>query len=156
MILGNMASAKYALDNSLPYIFRVHPKIEDSKDYEALSKLKDIVNKDYYKISNESYLDVISNLLKMYPNAYYSNENIGHFGLGLDTYSHSTSPIRRYADLINQRIIHDLFLQKPTLKRVKYWEKAVKDLCKQMNFLEELNKKYAQEYEKIKSLKKRG
>jgi ribonuclease R len=49
--------------------------------------------------------------LKKYKKAFYSIKDIGHFGLNLEYYTHFTSPIRRYPDLITHRILFD-FLNK--------------------------------------------
>lgn len=155
MILGNILPSKFCEENNLPYIYRVHPKIEDTKDYEALKELQNIVNNEYDTLSNENYLKVINTLIKMYPEAYYTKNNIGHFGLNLDVYSHSTSPIRRYADLINQRITHDLILQKPTDKKIKYWENKLDEICEHMNSLSKTIDSYTSDYEKIRRLEKK-
>ena len=48
---------------------------------------------------------VSENIIKNLPRARYDAKNTGHFALGFDEYAHSTSPIRRYADLVNQRQI---------------------------------------------------
>ena len=42
-------------------------------------------------------------MLKAQSKAYYGIKNIGHFGLGLNHYTHFTSPIRRYSDLLVHR-----------------------------------------------------
>lgn len=55
---------------------------------------------------NENDYPIISDIiLKALPRAHYSTYPTGHFGLGLDYYTHSTSPIRRYPDLKAQQII---------------------------------------------------
>jgi ribonuclease R len=55
--------------------------------------------------------------------ACYSNENVGHYGLGLSHYTHFTSPIRRYSDLVVQRL---LFETNPTMNLSEIAEKCSK------------------------------
>ena len=73
----------YLLDN----INNVLEELNNSKEDERLKKLLNI------------------SILRILPLAIYSPENVGHFGLASDCYSHFTSPIRRYADLVVHRII---------------------------------------------------
>ena len=49
--------------------------------------------------------------LKTQSKAFYSFENFGHFGLGLDYYTHFTSPIRRYSDLRVHRDVLDFIFE---------------------------------------------
>lgn len=56
--------------------------------------------------------------------AVYSTDNIGHYGLGFDTYSHFTSPIRRYADVLAHRILQDFLDNGKRMNKSKLEELA--------------------------------
>ncbi len=117
MIKANevVASRIYFLE--LPFIYRVHDEPNDLKlnSFKQLSnslgykKLKTKTNskqlQDFLSSieDEDSYLKTI--LLKSMAKAIYDVENIGHYGLASDCYTHFTSPIRRYPDLIVHRLI---------------------------------------------------
>lgn len=101
-------------------IFRIHeaPSYDNFKYFYDLAKslgfvlpakpqLKDLQNL-FIKAKNTKYLHLLSlYFIRNLRLAYYSTENVGHFGLALTHYTHFTSPIRRYSDLIIQRILFD-------------------------------------------------
>jgi len=64
--------------------------------------------------------------------AAYDIENIGHYGLSFEYYSHFTSPIRRYADLL----IHRILLEELTDKKHYYKEEKLQDICKHISKME--------------------
>lgn len=118
MIASNEASIDL-LTNECEYgIYRVHAKpapkkIEDfvkfmsSLGYSTKGKFNysDISNKNIQMILNEIKgvrdEDILSRkLLRSMQKAVYSTDNIGHFGLGSKKYTHETSPIRRFSDLL--------------------------------------------------------
>ncbi|MFW6270038.1 MAG: RNB domain-containing ribonuclease, partial [Bacillota bacterium] len=111
----------------VPFIYRVH----DQPDLESMMSFNEFIhNFGYYikgvrngvhprelqeileKIKGEPEEKVISTvLLQSMKKAVYSEENIGHFGLALDFYTHFTSPIRRYPDLMIHRIIKEVIVR---------------------------------------------
>ncbi|MDD5405594.1 MAG: VacB/RNase II family 3'-5' exoribonuclease [Sulfurovaceae bacterium] len=118
MLLANQAAAKrFTGEND--GIFRVHEPPQLSKIEELLGKLATIgLYVDQYEdapsciraIQKEALVmgiasEVDNMIIKSLKQASYSPENIGHFGLGFSHYSHFTSPIRRYSDLILHRLI---------------------------------------------------
>ena len=60
---------------------------------------------------------LMTNLIKCMSHAYYSTNNIGHYGTGFEVIIHFTSPIRRLADDTNSRIIDDCYFEKDLKKR---------------------------------------
>ena len=152
MILTNMLTALIFSEKGLPFMYRVHPNIKDTKDYESLKFLEEMVNNEFANTNTKAYLKIIESLINLYPKAYYSTDNIGHFGIGVQYYSHSTSPIRRYADLVVQRLIHDLIFEYPTDKKIIHWEEQLTGLCEHLNTQSEINYSYQCEYEKLKKL----
>jgi ribonuclease R len=89
----------------------------------ALQKLlTDVHGKDEENVINEV---AIRSMAK----AVYSDENVGHFGLGFQHYTHFTSPIRRYPDLIVHRLLHE-YATGMSLKRRAHYAAALPDICK--------------------------
>jgi len=95
MIYTNYQVAKWFSAHNLPFIYRCH-KI-DEMDQNYLTALKESIESNQ---SNAKIVRTINILKNQYPRAYYSLSNKGHQGLGIPYYSHDTSPLRRYADII--------------------------------------------------------
>ena len=118
MIAANVAAADFLLGKKMPGIYRVHEPPSEDK----LEELKTLLKISGYSLHTgsgikaahfnrilkevegkpEAYLVNIS-ILRSQMQAYYCEENLGHFGLSLQKYGHFTSPIRRYADLVVHR-----------------------------------------------------
>ncbi|GAB4534147.1 MAG: ribonuclease R [Thermodesulfovibrionia bacterium] len=124
MISANEAVASFLQDKGVTSIYRVHERPDPSK----IEELKPIFNAFGLRINKighhlfhsilrqvkgmpaETLLNII--LLRSLKQARYSTENIGHFGLASDCYTHFTSPIRRYPDLVVHRILKDVLNKK--------------------------------------------
>lgn len=125
MLLANETIAAGAAKAKVPFIYRVHEAPDEAK-IEALAafaatfgyRLKtrgDIGPADLQRVLDqargrpeEGLLSMI--VLRSMKQARYSTENLGHFGLAARSYTHFTSPIRRYPDLIVHRIAGSLFI----------------------------------------------
>lgn len=118
MILANVSAAKALSEKNIPALFRVHEKPLIEKVTLLLNTLStmgiDTANatkKDpcFFNAILEKTKDtptrflVQDMVLRTQAQAVYRPENTGHFGLNLEYYTHFTSPIRRYADLVVHR-----------------------------------------------------
>ncbi len=132
MLLANTCAAKFALEHELPALYRNHDRPDEEKATRLANYVKTFglsfptqepTHADYQRIikATAERVDAISihsMLLRSMMQANYSPDNIGHFGLAYDEYSHFTSPIRRYPDLMLHRAIKDKVCQqkpKPTI-----------------------------------------
>ena len=130
MLLANKSVAKTLSESSWANVYRVHdtPNMEklnslvgvcktfgyDIEIYDDSTKIKKSLNSLLKEIKDTPEENMIETLVtRCMSKATYTIKNIGHYGLGFTHYSHFTSPIRRYPDLITHRILLD-FLDKKT------------------------------------------
>lgn len=98
MVLANQKVAEFAHAAKLPFLYRNF--IGSLGEYDAQSLYE--LTKQEDKFENAKRVAEILALQR----AVYSTDRVAHTALGLESYCHFTSPIRRYADLVNQRMIH--------------------------------------------------
>jgi ribonuclease R len=101
MILANTAVAEYAVKNDVPILYRNHTARSAAPEREELMKLFESVA----IVPAENLVAIRHTTHMMFNRAEYGAAILGHFGLNLGVYTHFTSPIRRYADLVNHRQI---------------------------------------------------
>ena len=145
MIAANEAVASTIYYMDLPFVYRIHgePSPEKIQNFVKLLKmlgykLTQKVDKVTPKVVQEIIKDlkdkkefyVLSSLLlRSMQKAIYDPNNIGHFGLASDCYTHFTSPIRRYPDLTVHRLLRKyLFLHKIDMDTVTYYENTLPSL----------------------------
>ena len=135
MLAANVATARFMLDHQMPSLYRVH----DGPPAERVEKLKAFlgelglalhkgklgpVPKDYQKLlasiqGRPDFHLIQTVMLRSLSQAVYSAENNGHFGLNYEAYTHFTSPIRRYPDLLVHRAIRSVIRSKRETKHVQ-------------------------------------
>jgi ribonuclease R len=99
MILTNRVVSEFMRDHRQVWLYRTH----DYRDLSELPAERQQFVQALKAIADEETLRQV--LAGHYDRARYSPEAKPHVGLGLDVYAHTTSPIRRYADLVNQRLL---------------------------------------------------
>jgi ribonuclease R len=131
MLLANRIVAKHPnikKSNMYPFIYRVHDLPEEEKIREFASFVKSLgykydlnragdprqLRELLEKVKGKEEEALVNEVaIRSMAKAIYSTENIGHFGLGFKYYTHFTSPIRRFADLIVHKLIFDFVNKKP-------------------------------------------
>ena len=133
MLLANQSCAQFLDEQEQSFLYRVHPKPSDIKlqnfieflttlniDGISILETKDITPKHFADILEKTNHREDSHLiqtmaLRSMQQAVYTDNNDGHFGLAFEQYTHFTSPIRRYPDLLAHRAIKQaLAKQKPS------------------------------------------
>ncbi|MEY3002563.1 MAG: hypothetical protein RLZZ428_938 [Pseudomonadota bacterium] len=147
MLLANQASAKRFTGEG-DGIFRIHEPPQLVKIEALLTELASIglyvdayedapsliraIQKEAEKMNLSAEVDAM--VIKSLRRASYAAENVGHFGLGYTHYSHFTSPIRRYADLILHRLIKTQL--NDDTQEAEYLLRNIQPLCARVSELE--------------------
>ena len=149
MLLANRTIAAYLSKpqkdrDKIPLVYRVH----DQPDPEKMAMFAVFIEKFGHKIDLSDSRNIAKNLNSLFDSlreenefslvqtmairsmakATYETENIGHYGLAFDYYSHFTSPIRRYADLV----VHRILQTELTDKKHRYGSE-LSDVCKKIS-----------------------
>ncbi len=155
MVSANQAVTIKADELKIPFLYRTHdrPSIEKLKKLEVEAKKINFIidNKEFNDLKsstiskwinnnkNEDIKELINKLiLRSMEKATYQVNNIGHFGLALKQYTHFTSPIRRYSDLIVHRLFW-MYLFAPNTyskEQKSYIKNNLIDICKKCTELE--------------------
>lgn len=161
MLLANVSAARFVIKHKKEGVFRVHAtpassKITTLKDYLRVHGLKleggddpkpiDFSNMLKQAEGREDYNNIQLVTLRSMSQAVYSPNNEGHFGLAYPAYSHFTSPIRRYPDLLTHRIIRKI-LNEPKLGAYEYQQQKLVDLCDHASMAERRSDSAAQSVE---------
>lgn len=146
MIIANETVASHIYHMELPFIYRVHGKPNNEKiddfvnlikllGYELKTKTTDLTPKSMQLLLSElddkpEFKILSSLLLRSMKKAEYSKDNIGHFGLASDAYTHFTSPIRRYPDLVVHRLLKKYLVEKDfSMSTISYLEQSLVEIA---------------------------
>ena len=141
MLLANRKVAEFIGKQKKTFVYRIH----DEPNEDKLFNLQTVISKFGYSINLKSKADIsksLNNLLtevqgkkeqnlvdtlaiRTMSKAKYSTQNIGHYGLAFDYYSHFTSPIRRYPDVMVHRLLQYYLDGGKSVSEELYEEKCV-------------------------------
>lgn len=170
MLLANRQVAEYVREKGSgkewPFVYRVHPQPKATDVAELLQLLQtlgiryrigdDVQPEDYRNIlsliENLEFKDLVEKLaLKSLTKAVYSTANSGHFGLAFDAYTHFTSPIRRYPDLVVHRLLKQYLRAEPS-QRGSGKLSDLEEICRYASERERAATEAEREYTRLKSL----
>ncbi len=166
MIAANEAVTEWMIAKKWPFLYRIHeePSLQALKKFQELAKtsganffipkknLSQALSKFIQSIEKHPSSELLNSaLLRSMKQAVYSEKNLGHFGLASQAYTHFTSPIRRYPDLVVHRVLK-MFLhsKQPQFKKL---EKEIKTVAEHCSYRERLAAEAEREAVKLKQVR---
>lgn len=136
MLLANETVAKYGAKlrqgkKQLPFVYRIHdePNPDKLEQFSAIASrfghvikfddkknIANTINTILKKVEGKPEANVIETMaIRSMAKAAYTTENIGHYGLAMEYYTHFTSPIRRYPDVMVHRLLEHILTHDETI-----------------------------------------
>ncbi|AWN19855.1 ribonuclease R [Streptococcus sobrinus] len=150
MLVANECVAEHFAKRKLPFIYRIHEtpkaeKLQKFMDYASLfgvpiygtanSLGQKALQEFMARIAGQPGHEVMSMmLLRSMQQARYSEDNHGHYGLAADYYTHFTSPIRRYPDLLVHRMVREY--SDLTEEKKEHFQEVIPELASSSSTLE--------------------
>jgi ribonuclease R len=166
MLLANETVAAELEESGGPALYRVHEepdraKVDDFADFaRALGYRLESRNGDYEPRDFQKFVSQLEGkpearfitylMLRSFMQARYSEKNVGHFGLAADRYTHFTSPIRRYPDLVVHRLLKESLKKQPSAGWREQMTARLPDIAAHSSARERNADEAEREIEKIK------
>ncbi|MGB9808911.1 MAG: ribonuclease R, partial [Caldanaerobacter sp.] len=169
MLAANETVAEHMHWLNVPFVYRIHehPDIEKLQAFNKFihnlgyhikgieggdihpKALQDLIN----QVKGKTEQKVVETLLlRSLKRARYSPEDVGHYALAARYYTHFTSPIRRYPDLVIHRIIKEYINGKLTEKRQKHYNRILEDIAAKSSERERAAEAAEREIEELKKV----
>ncbi|MBU9722215.1 MULTISPECIES: ribonuclease R [Bacillaceae] len=169
MLAANETIAEHFHWMKVPFMYRIH----EDPDEEKLNKFLEFITNFGYvvkgaantvhpralqelleQVKGEPEEAVISTvMLRSMKQAKYDPESVGHFGLSADFYTHFTSPIRRYPDLIVHRLIRTYLIEgKTDDETIEKWQEKLGDIARHSSEMERRAEDASRETDEMKKV----
>ncbi len=149
MLLANRKVAEFIGKQKKPFVYRVHDEPNEEKlialngivsrfghklNFNSKQTISDSLNKLLSDVKGKKEQNLVDTLaIRSMSKAIYTLENVGHYGLAFEYYTHFTSPIRRYPDVMVHRLLQHYLDEGKAVKEDIYEEK-----CKHSSSMEAL------------------
>lgn len=167
MIVANETVASHIFYMELPFLYRIHEQPEEEKissflkyisilGYTLVGKIHDLRPTTMQNIlkqleDKKEYSILSKQLLRCMKKAIYDSNNVGHFGLGSNCYTHFTSPIRRYPDKMVHQLLKTYLVKKDlSNETIHFYEQTLPEIAFQCSERERASVECEREVDSMK------